>query len=121
MESEHMVNGMDVRPFAQLLEEARERYTTAIGDALDEEMKNFLLPSDRVAVLEDAALFLCFIVALKKAEVLTPFTNGIDAKDPLRAWWPIKKRIDAEVGPMLLEFGREAAARQMKGTADEVR
>lgn len=119
MESER-VNGMEFKSFEEMLDESRERYTTGISDILDAELARFPLSMNRVQLLQDAALFVCSLIALKTAEVQTPESALMDAKDPLRAWWPIEKRIKAEVGPWLLEYGREASARQMKGTGDEV-
>jgi hypothetical protein len=104
--------------FEEMTAEAREAYTTAISEALDEAVSRFILPADRVAVLHDAGMFLCFLVALKIAEVQTPAANVMDAKDPLRAWWKLHKVIDKEVAPMLLEYGREAAARKVHGAAE---
>lgn len=112
------LNGMEVKAFDDLIAAARERYLNTISDALDEEVKRFILMQDRVALLEDAALFVCFMLALKVAEVRTPAGAVIDSKDPLKAWWPLEKRIKAEVGPMLLEYGKEAAAAQVKGIAE---
>jgi hypothetical protein len=113
------LNGMEVKAFDTLIAEARERYLNTISDVLDDEVKRFILMQDRAALLEDAALFVCFMLALKVAEVRTPAGAVIDAKDPLRAWWPLEKRIKAEVAPMLLEYGKEAAAARVKGAAEE--
>jgi hypothetical protein len=113
------LNGMDIKPFDQLIAEVREGYLNGISDILDEALAKFILPADRIALLQDAGLFLCFLVALKTAEVQTPAGALMDKKDPLRAWWQIGKRIDKEVPVMLLEYGREAAAAQVKGTGEE--
>lgn len=117
MESNRL-NGMEVVPFAEQIAEARERYMTVCSDALDAELERLIIPSDRVAMLEDFTLFSCFLGALKTAEVQTPAGATMDRKDPLRAWWKLGKAIDKEVSVRLLEYGREAAAAQVKGTGD---
>ena len=112
------LNGMELRPFDEMIGESRERILNATSDALDAELARYVIPSDRIAFLQDFAKFACFMAALKVAEVRTPAGALIDAKDPLRAWWPIGKMIDKEVAPMLLEYGREAASHQLKGAGN---
>lgn len=113
------LNGMEVIPFEQQIAEARERYLTAISDALDAEVRRFILPSDRIAILHDAALFCVFMTALKIAEVRTPAGAPIEARDGIREWWPIKKQLDEKLPSMLSEWGIEARQHQLKGTGDE--
>jgi hypothetical protein len=112
------VNGMELQPFEEMIGESRERILNATSDALDAELARFIIPSDRIAFLEDFAKFACFMAALKVAEVKTPALAVIDAKEPLRAWWPIGKMLDKEIAPMLLEYGREAANAQLKGSGN---
>lgn len=116
----HHANGMPMKSFDDLIAESRERYTNAISDALDAELSRFILPADRVALLHDAGQFLCFMVALKLAEVQTPAGTPMEKRDPLRAWWKLGKLIDKEVLAMLLDYGREAAARKLQGTGEVV-
>lgn len=117
-ESETIVNGMAIKPFEELVGEVREQYLNTISDAMDEALAKFILPWDRVSLLMDAGPFLCFLISLKLAEVQTPVGATMDKKDPLRAWWKLGKEIDKAVAPMLLEYGREAAARQMQGASN---
>lgn len=112
------LNGMEVVPFDQQIAEARERYMTAISDVLDAELVRLILPADRVALLHDAAMFVPFMAALKCAEVKTPAGTPIGPKDALREWWPIEKKIKAEVAPMVLEWGKEASLRHLQGTGE---
>lgn len=112
------LNGMAVISFEQQIEESRKRIMTATSDALDGELARYIIPADRIAFLQDFAKFACFMAALKVAEVKTPAGTLIDRRDPLRAWWPIGKQIDKEVAPMLLNYGREVEALQMKGTGN---
>ena len=112
------LNGMEAVSLDDQIAASRERYMTAVSDALDAELSRFLLPCDRVALLEDFTLFSCFLGALKTAEVQTPAGALMDRKDPLRAWWKIGKAVDKEVAVRLLEYGREAEAAQVKGTGD---
>lgn len=112
------LNGMEVVPFDQQIAEARERYMSAISEALDAELARLIIPSDRVALLHDAALFVPFMAALKCAEAKTPAGTPIGLKDASREWWPIEKKIKAEVATMLLAWGKEASLRHLQGTGE---
>lgn len=113
------LNGMEVVPFEQLIADARERYCNAISDALDAEVARFVIPSDRIALLHDAAAFCVFMCALKCAEVRTPAGTPIDSRAGIKEWRPIKKKLDDELGPMLVEWGIAARQAQVKGSGDE--
>lgn len=113
-----ILNGMEVKPFEQMLAEVREVYLTLISDALDEALAKFVLPSDRIAVLHDAAVFCAFMAAVKCAEVSTPAGTSIESRDGLKQWWPIIKKLKDGVAPMLLEWGVEARQQQVKGTGE---
>lgn len=112
------MNGMDLASFEERVGEAREAYCNAISEALDQALLRFLLPGDRISLLQDAAMFTSFMIAIKAAEVKTPAGQPIDRRAALKEWWPIEKKIKAEVAPMLLEWGREAEARKVEGSGE---
>lgn len=115
-----IVNGMAVKPFEELLEESRDRVLKAATDALDAELATFLIPADRIAMLEDYAKFACFLAGVKIDEIRTATGTPIDKNGPLRAWYPLGKSLYREVPSMLLDYGREAVRVGAKGTSDEV-
>lgn len=113
-----IVNGMEPQSFDEKVAEARQRYMEAISEALDAEIVRFMIPADRVAILQDAAVFATFLCAVKAAECVTPAGTKVERRAAMQQWWPIQKRIIKEVAPMLLEFGREAEARKVQGTGE---
>ena len=112
------INGMAIVPFAQQIAEARERVIQAAADALDAELARFIIPADKIAMLEDFAKFACFLAALKVDEVRTACGQPIDKRGALRAWFPLGKSLYRDVPAMLLDYGIEAHAAHLKGTAD---
>jgi hypothetical protein len=112
------VNGMELKPFVEMIAESRGRIMNAVSDALDAELERYVIPADRIALLQDFVQFACFLGALKTAEVQTPAGVPMHHRDPLRAWFPIAKQIDKEVAPRLLDYGREVEAAQLKGTGN---
>lgn len=112
-------NGTELgAPIEERLAAARAKICTAFDEAVDEALSLFVLPSHRLAVLEDAAKFTGFLSAVKAAEVMTPAGQPMERRSALKHWWKIEKAIKAEVPPMLLEFGKEAEAARVQGAAE---
>lgn len=117
-DSSPILNGMTLQDFDEKIAEARQRYMDAISEALDAELVRFMIPADRVSILQDAAIFATFLCVVKAAECVTPAGTPLERRTAMQQWWPIQKRIIKEVAPMLLEFGREAETRKVQGTGE---
>ncbi|HEV2079421.1 MAG TPA: hypothetical protein VGR19_05940 [Allosphingosinicella sp.] len=105
--TESDVNGAPVLTIEQRLEQVREVYTQGISDILDRCMDEFVLPQDQEALLDDAAQFAVYLLAIKKVEVRR---QAADKKSLLAAYWPLEKAIKKEVPGMLLEFAKAVEA-----------
>lgn len=103
--TEPRVNG------AERFEEARARvraaYMQGISDILDASLAEFIMPTDRETIAQDAAQFTVFLMALKIVEARG---QPLNRKNLLAAYWPIEKAIKRDLPGMLLDFARSQPA-----------
>jgi hypothetical protein len=106
MASEQL-NGAAVEPIEERLLRLRAVYSQGISDILDRCLEELILPADQEAMLQDAAEFVVFVLAIKVAEARA---QGLGKAKILAAYWPIEKAIKKEVPAKLLEFAKLAEA-----------
>ncbi|MBA2684745.1 MAG: hypothetical protein H0U66_09665 [Gemmatimonadaceae bacterium] len=100
-------------PFEEQLAEKREFYSTAISDTLDFVLEDVILAGDRTMLLQDAAMFMVFLLATKIAAAAG--AEATDRKAVLAAYWPLEKAIKAEIPGMLMQFVDAAKAVEPQG------
>ena len=86
--------------------EARSRYAPAIAAAIDAEVGQFILPSDRIAIIDDALAFTVFLLVTKKLETLRlPAEKG----RLIATWNDVAKTLARSVPSALLDYAREVS------------
>lgn len=101
-------------PIAELLAQLRELYCTAINDVLDRCINEVLLTSDEQALLDDAAMFLIFMICGKKVE---RDREEHTLSNLMRRFRHLMKRMDKEIPGMFAELRR--AAEQQPGETEQ--
>ena len=109
-----LVNGSDEPTMEERLQAARERYMGAVQESIDDVLQDFLLPGDRLALVHDAAQFLCFYLVVKGVEVTTLAGAGLDRLALLNFWRRMHKQIEREVPATLLQFAKDHEAEQRR-------
>jgi hypothetical protein len=97
------LNGHD---FDARRDQVREAYLNAFSDIVDRALEEFILPTEREQIIQDVALFVPFLMAVKLAEQKA---NGLDKSALLSGWWPMQRRMKVEVPEMLLNFATQHA------------
>lgn len=80
---------------------ARDRYAQAIADAIDAETSQFILPGDKLALIDDAFGFMGFVLTLKAVEA---FQQKPDKLNLMRAWGKLYRDLARAVPESLLQF-----------------
>lgn len=109
MESDRLVNGMVFMSFEEKMARARELYMSAINDAVNIAVDEFILPADKLTLCDDAAMFTIFTLVIKRAEIAG---DAIELKKLMPHLKGIVKMLEHELPPMLHEFGRAAKEEQ---------
>ena len=116
MESDRMVKGMVFMSFEERLAEARLIYMEAINTAVNEAVEQFILPSDKLTLCDDAAMFMIFTLVIKRAEISG---DTIQLKSLMPHLRRIVKLLENDLPPMLHAFAA-AAAEENKPAQGEV-
>ena len=106
MKESEELNGVVV-DFEQRRSAIRETLLGAVNDITSRVLDEFILPHEREQILQDVAMFVPFLMAVKTTEERR---QEIDKKFLLAAWWPIEKRIKREVPEQLLMLHRARVA-----------
>jgi hypothetical protein len=89
------------------LQALRQVYMQGVSDIIDRCLDELVLPAQKEAMIQDAAQFVLFLLAIKVAEVRG---LGLERQQLLAAYWPLEKLIKKELPGMLLQFARERGA-----------
>ena len=98
---------MPLKTMEERFVEARSRYAPAIAAAIDAEVGQFILPSDRIAIIDDALAFTVFLLVTKKVETLR---LAPDKGRLIATWNDVAKTLARSVPSALLDFAKEVAA-----------
>lgn len=98
-------NGMVMQSMDERRQEARGRCATAIAAAVDAELNRLILPSDRLAVIDDAMAFTVFLLVTKKLDVLRiePTKGRL-----IVTWNDAAKMLARALPESLLEYAKES-------------
>ena len=101
------LNGAELKPFEETLQELRAVYTGEIAQVMEQCIKELILPQDQVALCEDAAQFTLFIMVLNIARLRG---QEVNKKTLLAAYWRLEKAIKKEIPSMILDYARALEA-----------
>jgi hypothetical protein len=113
MESDkRMVNGMKFSSFEERLADARMIYMEAITEGVNAAVDEFILDTDKIAIVDDAALFTIFTLVIKRTEIMG---ETIELKKLAPQLKQLIKAMEQSLPGMLHEFARAAAENPAEG------